>query len=255
MTDQNQATERLHKFMARAGIASRRASEKLITQGRVKVNGKIITELGYKIDPNRDQVRVDEETVRLSNTPPIYIIFHKPKFVVSSTVQETRRKCILDFVQVEERVYPIGRLDFESEGLMLVSNDGDLAQRLTHPSYGHEREYEVLVKGQPDAQTLYRWAEGGFVVDGKKVGKMIVKPMSSAGPGWLKIIMREGRKRQIRVIAEELGYPVHTLRRVRFGPIKLGNLKPGAWRHLSPREVDRLKHAVRSRKSKKYSKS
>jgi len=150
---------------------------------------------------------------------------------------------------VPERVFPVGRLDFESEGLILLTDDGELAQKLTHPSYRHEREYEVLLDRNPDRDALRRWRAGGFEVDGKSVAPMQVTRLRSDAPNWLRVTLTEGRKRQIRAVAEQLGYQVITLVRVRFGSLKLGNLKPGAWRHLSPREVDQLKQSVARQKS------
>jgi 23S rRNA pseudouridine2605 synthase len=171
-------------------------------------------------------------------------MLNKPRYVLSSTTDERGRKTVLDLVDVEERLFPVGRLDLESEGLILLTNDGDLTHKLTHPSFEHEREYEVLVKGEPNRETLRRWQTGNFEVDGKPVGPMQVEPLTPTGPGWLRIILKEGRKRQIRKIAEQLGHPVITLVRVRFGPLKLGKLKPGNWRHLTPREVDGLRRSV-----------
>ena len=233
---------RLQKFLAQAGVASRRASEDLIKEGRVRVNGRVIVEMGQKVDPRKDKVTVDYQPVRISKKPHTYIMLNKPRYVLSSTDDKWgERKTVLDLVDVEARLFPVGRLDFESEGLILLTTDGDLTQKLTHPSFEHEREYEVLLNEEPAKDILRRWRAGGFVVDGKPVGPMFVERLSPIGPGWLRIILREARKRQIRVIAEELHLSVITLIRVRFGPLKLGNLKPGAWRHLTPREVDILK--------------
>lgn len=231
--------------MAQAGVASRRASETLIETGRVKVNGQVVTKLGTKIDPYRDKVDVDNLAINKPKKTHSYIMLNKPRYVLSTTHDEHGRKTVLDLVKVKERVFPVGRLDFFSEGLILLTTDGDLAQKLTHPSFNHEREYHVLVNGKPTRDIIRRWRAGGFEVEGKTVGPMKVDLLSStAGPGWLRVILTEGRKRQIRVIAEELGYPVDTLIRVRYGSLKLGNLKPGAWRNLKPREIDALRHNV-----------
>lgn len=236
---------RLQKYMAQAGVASRRTSEEIIKEGRVKVNDHIVREMGVKIDPRRDKVTVDGIVLNKPRQSNTYIILHKPRFVLSTTQDDFGRKTVLDLVDVEARIFPVGRLDFHSEGLILLTSDGDLAQKLTHPSFNHEREYHVLVQGEPGKNVLRRWRYGGFEVEGKAVGPMQVERLSStAGPGWLKIILTEGRKRQIRVIAEELGFPVETLRRVRYGPLKLGNLKPGHWRYLTPREIDILRRSI-----------
>jgi len=238
---------RLQKYLAHAGVASRRAAETLITDGRVSVNNQTVTELGTKVDPLRDKVSVDGKPVTLPHKH-VYIILNKPRYVLSTTRDGWGdRKTVLDLVDIPERVFPVGRLDFESEGLILLTNDGEIAQRLTHPSFEHEREYEVLVNGTPTKDVLRRWRRGGFEVDGKPVAPMEVSPLRSDAPGWLRVILKEGRKRHIREVAQQLKYPVITLVRVRFGPLKLGNLKPGAWRHLSPREVDMLKQSIRKK--------
>ncbi len=240
---------RLQKFLAHAGVASRRAAEEIIAAGRVSVNKKIITQLGTKVNPRQDDVRVDGKKITLPQKH-VYIMLNKPRYVLSTTRDGWGdRKTVLDLVDVPERVFPVGRLDFESEGLILLTNDGELAQKLTHPSYRHEREYEVLLDRNLDRDALRRWRAGGFEVDGKPVAPMKVERLRSDAPNWLRITLTEGRKRQIREVAEQLGYPVITLVRVRFGSLKLGNLKPGAWRHLSPREVDQLKQSVARQKS------
>ncbi len=238
---------RLQKYLAQAGVASRRASEKIIQEGRVKVNGQTVQQMGVKIDPQKDSVLVDGAPVNWTHKSLVYILLNKPRYVLSTTRDGFgERKTVLDLVDVKERIFPVGRLDFESEGLILLTNDGELTQKLTHPSFAHEREYEVLLNKKPGRNTIRRWREGNFKVDGKRVGPMQVEPLTSTGPGWLRIILTEGRKRQIREIAQQLGYLVITLIRVRFGPIKLGKLKPGAWRALSPREVDALRRSVKN---------
>lgn len=244
---------RLQKFLAHAGVASRRAAEEIISAGRVTVNKKTITELGTKVNPFRDEIRVDGKRITLPKKF-VYIMLNKPRYVLSTTRDGWGdRKTVLDLVDVPERVFPVGRLDFESEGLILLTNDGELAQKLTHPSYQHEREYEVLLEKDPDREALRRWRAGGFEVDGKPVAPMKVERLRSDAPNWLRVTLTEGRKRQIREVAEQLGYPVVTLVRVRFGPLKLGNLKAGAWRHLSPREIDQLKQAAGRKKATPHS--
>jgi 23S rRNA pseudouridine2605 synthase len=152
---------------------------------------------------------------------------------------------VVDLVDVEERVYPVGRLDFKSEGLILLTNDGEMAEKLTHPRSHLEKEYQVLVTGKPSNQTLAQWRRGEIEVEGKPAARAIVDRLKIEGDNtWLKIILTEGRKRQIREVARTLGHPVKKLERVRIGPIKLGHLKPGKWRHLSQAEVQRLKEAV-----------
>jgi 23S rRNA pseudouridine2605 synthase len=159
--------------------------------------------------------------------------------------QHRGRKTVVDLVEVEERIYPVGRLDLNSQGLLLLTNDGDLAEKLMHPRYHVEKEYQVLVKGHPSTETLTQWQRGGIEVEGKPAAPAIVERLNAEGENfWLKIILTEGRKRQIRAIAKTLQHPVIRLERVRMGPIKLGKLKLGHWRHLTTDEVQRLKHNV-----------
>ncbi|HMQ52218.1 MAG TPA: pseudouridine synthase [Anaerolineae bacterium] len=233
--------ERLQKVLAHAGVASRRACETLIEQGQVSVNGRIVTELGVKVDPLRDVITVDGERIARPVKEALYILLNKPRNVLSTVGDERGRKTVLDLVDLPERVYPVGRLDQQSEGLILLTNDGDLTQRLTHPRHHVEKEYHVLVSGRPTTPTMARWREGGIVVDGRPVGPAQVERMKYEGSDtWLRIILTEGRKRQIREVAKTLGHRVRMLRRVRLGPIRLGNLKPGAWRYLTAREVQQL---------------
>lgn len=239
--------ERLQKILAHAGIASRRASEELIEQGRVTVNGQIVTVLGYKVDPRRDVIAVDNQPLSRPSEKPVYLIVNKPRDVLSAASDERGRKTVVDLVEVHERVYPVGRLDLKSEGLVLLTNDGELAEKLTHPRSHVEKEYQVLVNGRPSNQTLARWRRGEIEVEGKPTAQTVVERLNIEGNNntWLKIILTEGRKRQIREVAKALGHPVIRLERVRIGPIKLGHLKPGKWRHLNPVEVEQLKRSVK----------
>ena len=238
--------ERLQKVLAHAGVASRRTSEALIEQGRVTVNGKTVTELGTKVDPRRDVITVNGQTLPKQTEMYVYIILNKPAGILSAASDERGRKTVIDLVDVEERVYPVGRLDLRSEGLILLTNDGDLAEKLTHPRYHLEKEYHVLVSGKPSSQTLARWRGGEVEVDGKPTTPAIVERLNPEGDNsWLKIILTEGRKRQIREVAKALGHPVRRLERVRIGSLKMGRLKPGRWRHLTPAEAQRLKNSVK----------
>jgi 23S rRNA pseudouridine2605 synthase len=243
--------QRLQKVLAHAGVASRRASEELIEQGRVSVNGQVVTQLGVKVDPQQDTIRVDGQPLAKLAGQPTYIMLYKPPYVLSTASDEHGRRTVLDLVDVPERVYPVGRLDFPSEGLILLTNDGDLAEKLTHPSHAVEKEYHVLVIGRPTTETLSRWRAGGVEVEGRPVSGAVVERMKIEGDNtWLKIILTEGRKRQIREVAKAMGHPVKRLRRVRIGPIQLGHLRPGRWRHLTPAEVQRLKQAAANRSTK-----
>ena len=236
--------ERLQKVLAHAGVASRRASEALIEQGRVTVNGQTVTVLGFKVDPRRDVIAVDGQRLPKPSAKLIYIMLNKPRDVLTTVSDDRGRQTVVDLIDVEERVYPVGRLDLKSEGLILLTNDGELAEKLTHPRSHLEKEYLVLVAGRPSTPTLAQWRRGEIEVEGKPVGRAVVERLKIEGDNtWLKIILTEGRKRQIREVAKALGHPVRKLERVRIGPIKLGHLKPGRWRHLNSVEVQRLKAA------------
>ncbi|MBE7552595.1 MAG: rRNA pseudouridine synthase [Anaerolineales bacterium] len=238
--------ERLQKVLAHTGVASRRASEALIEQGRVTVNGQTVTVLGFKVDPRRDIIAVDGRQLPRPSAKPVYILLNKPRDVLTAASDDRGRRTVVDLVEVEERVYPVGRLDLRSEGLVLLTNDGELAEKLTHPRSHVEKEYLVLVSGRPTTPTLARWRRGEIEVEGKPTGRNVVERLKIEGDNtWLKIILTEGRKRQIREVAKALGHPVLRLERVRLGPIKLGHLKPGKWRHLKPAEIEQLKRSVK----------
>jgi 23S rRNA pseudouridine2605 synthase len=237
--------ERLQKFLARAGVASRRASEVLISQGRVSVNGQVVTRPGVKVDPRRDLIAVDGRPLGKSAERQVYIMLNKPHNVLSSVGDDRGRRTVVDLVSVPERIYPVGRLDLRSEGLILLTNDGHLAAKLSHPGSRVEKEYRVLVAGLPTDQVLAQWRAGGFEVEDRPVGPMQVQRLREEGDQtWLAVTLNEGRKRQIRVVAAQLGHPVRWLVRVRLGPLKLGRLKSGAWRHLRPAEVRQLEQAI-----------
>ena len=243
----NKSEERLQKVLAHAGIASRRASEVLIQQGRVSVNGQVVTQLGTKVDPRRDVITVDGQPLSKPVEKLVYIILNKPRNVLSAANDDRGRTTVVDLVDVPERVYPVGRLDLQSEGLILLTNDGALADRLTHPRYHIEKEYQVLVTGTPSNQTLARWRRGEVELEGRPTASAWVERLKTEGDDvWLKVILTEGRKRQIREVARLLGHRVKKLERVRLGPIKLGRLQQGKWRHLSVAEVQRLKAACKA---------
>jgi 23S rRNA pseudouridine2605 synthase len=236
--------------MANAGIASRRASEELIREGRVTVNGAT-AELGMKADPEKDHILVDGR--RVSSAEPLrYVALNKPRNVISTVTSPDPRPTVRDLVSLEGRLYPVGRLDIESEGLILLTNDGDLANRITHPRFGCEKEYRVLVPRNPDEKQLAAWRNGVVLEDGHRTGPAQVK-IDSEGPRgtWLKVVMKEGRKRQIREIGDQLGLPVIRLLRVRIGTLLLGKLKPRQWRELTAREVAELKSLGEARSGRK----
>ncbi len=232
-------SERLQKVLAHAGVASRRKSEELILQGRVTVNGQVIIQLGTKVDPVHDEIRVDGRRIH-AKTPPVYVMLNKPRGVLTVMHDPRGRTCLGDLVSLPQRVYPVGRLDALSEGLILLTNDGDLANILTHPRYQHEKEYRVLVNGRPDEETLEAWRRG-VLLEGKRTAPAGVTILGSDRDGTtLRIVMQEGRKRQIRSVAALLGHPVRRLRRVGLGPLALGDLGPGQWRNLTVAEIRAL---------------
>lgn len=232
--------ERLQKIMARAGIGSRRACEKIIEQGLVTVNGQK-AKIGMKADPNKDRIEVKGEPIRNAEEI-VYIALNKPKGVISAAKSPDPRPTVLDLIDHASRLYPVGRLDIESEGLILLTNDGNLAQRLTHPRYGHEKEYSVLVARRPDDKQLNAWRNGVVLEDGYRTKPVKVRVTGTKGKGaWLKVIMKEGRKRQIREMGRLTGLPIVQITRTRIGSLKLGNLKPRQWRYLSPQEIEALK--------------
>ncbi len=225
--------------MARAGVASRRRSEELIRQGRVTVNGQVVTELGTRVDPLRDEIRVDGQRLEPQRRH-VYIMLHKPRGVLSVMEDERGRKALGDLIAAPVRLYPVGRLDVNSEGLILLTDDGELAHILTHPRYKHEKEYRVLVNGHPSEKTLAAWRRG-IVLDGKTTAPAQVEVIRrKKDAALLRVVMREGRKRQIRKVAALLGHPVRELKRVRLGPLRLGDLPGGQWRYLTEPEVRQL---------------
>jgi 23S rRNA pseudouridine2605 synthase len=237
--------ERLQKLLAQAGHGSRRSCEDLIVAGRVRVNGQV-AQLGQKADPTRDTITLDGEPLAAPERLA-HILLHKPRGVVSSLEPQGDRQTVVDLVRLRLRLYPVGRLDAESEGLILLTNDGELANRLTHPRYEVEKEYRVLVKGAPDIEQLDVWRRG-VVLKNPETGEQfrtlparVSVEAPAHGSTWLKVVMREGRKHEIRDIGATLGLPVKRLIRVRMGSLLLGDLKPGEWRSLTTAEVATLK--------------
>ena len=249
--------ERLQKLMAQAGLGSRRENEKVIAAGKVRLNGRT-AKLGDKADPSKDRVEVNGRLLKLRENQDklIYVAINKPKGVISSLDDELQegRRTVRDLVPLPGHIYPVGRLDKQSMGLILMTNDGDLAHKLTHPRYGHEKTYRVTVDGKIDEETLNQWRRG-IRLDDRKTAPAKIKIINQ-GPNFtlLEIIMREGRKRQIRRVANILGFPVTHLVREKIGPLNLGNLKPGEWRHLSRGEVSTLKQAVQEKPTRRRKK-
>ena len=235
--------ERLQKILSQAGIASRRASEQLMLDGRVQVNGATVRELGSKADPARDDIRVDGRRVKVVEQHR-YLLLNKPRGYVTTRSDPQRRPTVMDLLAgVREYVYPVGRLDFESEGLLLLTNDGELAAALTHPSHGVPRVYEARVLGVPDAHDLSRLSRG-IVLEGRRTAPATIRLLGQSRDGsasTLELTVREGRNRQVRKMCEAIGHPVDVLRRVAIGPIRDRRLKPGAWRELTAAEIKHLR--------------
>lgn len=226
---------RLQKFLADAGICSRREAERRITDGRVSVNGKTVTEMGIKVRP-KDRVTVDGKPVSAKTGKPVYLILNKPAGVVTSCKHEGER-VVTDIVKVKDRVYPVGRLDKESTGLLLLTNDGPLHHRLSHPSFDHEKEYLVEVDRSLTDEELKRLATG-IRIDGRKTRRAHVERLDTA---FFRIVLKEGRNRQIRRMVAALGANVTSLKRIRMANLRLTDLPSGKWRNLSNKEVSELK--------------
>jgi len=243
------SAERLQKIIARAGISSRRAAESLIEQGRVTVNGKV-AKIGQSGDPQSDDIRVDGARVAMPSSYE-YIILNKPRGVISDLDVSGDHANARDLIPLDGHLYPVGRLDLTSEGLMLFTNDGDLAHKLTHPRYEHPKTYQVVLAGSITEQAIARW-RSGVVIEGKKTLSAEVTKMQKTRDGTvLEVTMKEGRKRQIRKIAAALGYEVISLTRTRLGPLALGELPEGGWRRLTPEEIQTLLVVRRSPEPKR----
>ena len=241
--------ERLQKILSQAGVASRRHAEEMIVQGRVQVNGQIITELGSKADPGRDHIRVDGKLLRGAERLR-YFVLNKPKGYVTTVSDPEGRPTVMQFFQkLRERLYPVGRLDYQTEGLLLVTNDGDLANKLTRPATGVQRTYLVKVSGQPGADALVRLREGLAIDRGRPgEGRVHTSPadireVRQGDNPWFEVVLTEGRNRELRKMFEEVGHHVEKIRRVEYGPLVL-DLEPGRFRELEPEEVARLRLAA-----------
>lgn len=239
--------ERLQKVIAGAGIASRRHAEKMILEGRVQVNGQTVTILGTKVLPT-DKIVVDGKPLRQRPEEYLYILLHKPTGYITSASDPQGRKTVLDLIKkVPQRVYPVGRLDYDTSGLLILTNDGELAYRLTHPSYGVEKTYQVKVRGKIPPEGLRSLAKGVDLEDGKTAPARVreVPGQNQRDLPTYEITIHEGRNRQVRRMFEAIGYPVCALQRIRFGPLELDkSLKPGEYRLLTQREIRKLRQAV-----------
>ncbi len=233
---------RLNKFLAHAGVCSRREADRWIAEGRVSVNGQVVMELGEKIDPARDKVAVNGRPVKAEEERAVYILMNKPAGRVVSVKDPFKRPTVLDLLgRLPVRVYPVGRLDLDTEGALLLTNDGEMALRLTHPRYGVAKVYEARVEGEPTEADLDK-ARNGIFLEGRRTAPARVKVLyRGRRQTLLRVEIREGRKREIRKLFAAVGYPVDHLKRIDFAGLTLEGLKTGEWRYLGSAEVRRLK--------------
>ncbi len=243
--------ERLQKIISAAGVASRRAAEDIILEGRVRVNGKVVSELGSKADPGKDHIKVDGKLIN-PRQPQTYIMLNKPAGYITTMSDPEKRPTVQDFLKgVRTRVYPVGRLDYNTEGMLLLTNDGDFAHLITHPSHELPKTYLVKVKGQLDDATLEKLAKGIYLDDGKTAPARVRKVRKEEANSWIEIVIHEGRKRQVRRMMDRVGHSVIRLKRVKIGPLSLGDLPVGAYRHLITDEVKTLRATAIDDRSQK----
>lgn len=237
--------ERLQKVLAAHGVASRRKCEEWILAGRVKVNGETITELGFKADPEKDQIEVDGKKIQGESLR--YVLFHKPKGVITSVTDPQGRKVVTDFIKLKERIYPVGRLDYDTTGLLLLTNDGDLANKIAHPSFEIDKTYVATVRGIPGQKALDTLTTGVMLEDGitQPAKVELCSVDEKRGQAVVQLTIHEGRNRQVRRMCEAVGHPVIQLKRIQLGFLTLGNLLAGQYRELKPEEVDKLKSLFR----------
>ncbi|HLA48445.1 MAG: pseudouridine synthase [Nitrospinae bacterium RIFCSPLOWO2_12_39_16] len=231
---------RLQKIISQAGISSRREAERLIIEGRVLVNGNVVRELGAKADPRTDDIRVDGKKIK-KEEQKIYILLNKPKGCITTVKDDRGRPTVIDLLRgVKKNVYPVGRLDFNTEGILLLTNDGDFAQHLAHPRHKIPKTYSVKISGVPTEKELRKLSDGVVVFKRKTAPAQVRFDRTTGNNSWLTITLHEGKKRQIRRMCEIIGHPVIKLKRIKYGFLELGNLKPGEYRSLSSQEAKRL---------------
>lgn len=235
--------ERLQKVLAQAGVASRRKCEELISAGKVTVNGSVITTLGVKVNPDKDKIEVEGRPIAKESL--VYILFHKPKGVITSVEDPQGRKTVTDFLKgVKERVFPVGRLDYDTEGLLLLTNDGDLMHRLLHPSHHVEKTYWATVEGKPSDDRITQLAVGIKLEDGMTAPAKVhvLEYRREQNETVIELIIHEGRNRQVRRMCEAISHPVKKLRRMKFGFLTLKGVARGKFRFLKPYEIEELKN-------------
>lgn len=233
--------ERLQKYLAECGIASRRKCEQIILDGQIKVNGIVIKNLGFKVDPDKDIVEYDGKVVTKVQHN-IYIMLNKPVGFVTTVKDQFGRPSVLDLIKIKDRIYPVGRLDYNTSGMLLLTNDGDLANKLMHPKHEVDKVYIAKIRGIPDDKELDRFREG-LLIDNRLTAKAKIEILKKIkNDAVVKIAIHEGRNRQIRKMCELIGHPVLTLKRIKIGDLELGELKTGHWRYLNDEEVQYLKN-------------
>lgn len=236
---------RLNHFLAMSGVCSRRAADELIRTGRVEVNGELVTELGVRVDPQQDDVRFDG--ARVQPERPTYVLFNKPKGVVCTNARHEQKKRVIDFLPtVKGRLFTVGRLDLDSEGLILLTNDGSFALEMTHPRYGVPKLYSVHVRGRIEQRDVDRARGGVWLAEGPTAGMNVKVEHTGKDRTFMKVTLREGKNREIRRVFAKLGYPVIELKRIRIGGLNLHGLGAGEWRFLQRHEVDELRTVARS---------
>lgn len=235
--------KRIQKILSEMGITSRRNAEEMINAGRITVNGKIAT-LGMKADPAKDHIKVDRKLL-IKPEPKVYLLLNKPKSVVTSLYDPEGRATVKDFLKkIKYRVYPVGRLDYDSEGLLLMTNDGDFANAILHPSKKIPKTYLVKVKGVIEEAKIVKLKTGVKLIDGLTAPAKVRKISTTENNSWIEMTMHEGRKRQIRRMLETIGHTVLKLKRVKINGIALGDLKPGEYRYLTPEEIEKIKKEI-----------
>src|SRR5687767_3557232 len=235
--------ERIQKILSRAGIASRRAAEKVMTDGRVTVNGETVRELGTKADVTKDDIRVDGVRIR-PPADPVYLLLYKPRGVVTTRHDPEGRATVMGLVPPVAGLFPVGRLDVGTEGLLILTNDGNFAQRVSHPRYEVARVYEAKVRDVPSHETLAR-ITAGVRVEGERLAADHVRVLEADNNSWLELTLHEGKNHEVRRLMDAVGHPVSKLKRVAIGPVTLRGLGPGQFRHLTAQEVRALTHGVR----------
>ncbi len=239
---------RLQKILSEIGVASRRRAEEMIREGRVTVNGRVAM-IGEKADPGRDHIKVDGRLVTRSPSK-VYLLVYKPKNVVTTAEDPEGRPTVMDLVKSNSRLFPVGRLDYDAEGFLLLTNDGELAYRLSHPSFEVPRTYRVKVQGKPTREEVRKLSQGVYLEDGLTAPSRITFLKETDQNSWLEMTLHEGRNRQVKRMWEKMGYSVLKLTRTRLGGLSLGKLKPGEYRPLRPAEVEKLKRMTEGEKPK-----